>query len=157
MITPDGKITANFSLREMIHSETAAKQGIQNVPNLKHTDNLTALCENVLQPLRDKLGVSIKVSSGFRCDELNKLVGGAPTSQHRFGEAADISAAGMTTQDLFDFILASGIEYDQVIQEFGQWVHISYRRTGKNRNVALIATWRKNGTVKYTRLNNKQK
>jgi zinc D-Ala-D-Ala carboxypeptidase len=56
MITPDGQITPNFSLREMIHSDTAVKQGIQNVPNLKHTDNLTALCENVLQPLRD-LGV----------------------------------------------------------------------------------------------------
>lgn len=157
MITPDGQITPNFSLREMIHSDTAVRQGIQNVPNLKHTYNLTALCKKVLQPLRDKLGVSVKVTSGFRCDELNKLVGGAPTSQHRFGEAADISAAGMTTQQLFDFILTSGIEYDQVIQEFDTWVHVSYRRTGKNRNAALIATWRKNGTVKYTRLNNNKK
>lgn len=157
MITPDGQITKHFSLREMIHSDIAAKQGIRNVPNMEHTDNLTALCKNVLQPLRDKLGVKIKVSSGFRCDELNKLVGGAPTSQHRYGQAADINADGYTANELFHLILLSGIEFDQLIEEFGEWVHISYRRTGKNRNVAMLATWRKNGTKKYTRLNNNKK
>jgi hypothetical protein len=159
MLTSDGQITTNFSLREMIHSDIAVRYGIQNVPNGKHLDALIALCENVLQPLRDKLGVPVRVSSGFRCRALNshKEVGGAPNSQHLRGEAADIHAKGYTPQQLFDFILASGIVFDQVIQEFDSWVHISYTTRRKNRQSAVIATRRKNGSAKYTRLNNTNK
>ena len=151
MITPDGKITANFSLREMIHSDTAVKHGIRNVPNGKHLDNIISLCENVLQPLRDKLGVPVRISSGFRCRALNKAVGGAADSQHTKGEAADIHAQGYTAQQLFDFILSSGIVYDQLIQEFDEWVHISYKREGENRNEALLAT-KKDGQTIFTKL-----
>ena len=159
MLTPDGMITKNFSLREMIHSDIAARDGILNVPNGKHLDALTALCENVLQPLRDQLGVPVRISSGFRGRALNshKEVGGAPNSQHLRGEAADIHAKGYTPQQLFEFILASGIVFDQVIQEFDGWVHISYTTRRKNRQSAIIATRRKDGSAKYTRLNNNKK
>jgi hypothetical protein len=152
-------ITKNFSLREMIHSDIAARDGILNVPNGKHLDALTALCENVLQPLRDQLGVPVRISSGFRGRALNshKEVGGAPNSQHLRGEAADIHAKGYTPQQLFEFILASGIVFDQVIQEFDGWVHISYTTRRKNRQSAIIATRRKDGSAKYTRLNNNKK
>ena len=152
-------ITANFSLREMIHSDIAAREGIENVPNEKQLDALTALCENVLQPLRDKLGVPVRVSSGFRGRALNshKEVRGAPNSQHLRGEAADIHAKGYTPQQLFEFILASGIVFDQVIQEFDGWVHISYTTRRKNRQSAIIATRRKDGSAKYTTLNNTNK
>jgi hypothetical protein len=150
-------ITKNFSLREMIHSDIAVRDGIQNVPNGKHLDALIALCENVLQPLRDKLGVPVRVSSGFRCVALNRVVGGAPNSQHLRGEAADIHAKGYTANELFHLILLSGIEFDQVIEEFGEWVHISYTKRRKNRQSAIIATRRKDGSAKYTRLNNNKK
>jgi hypothetical protein len=157
MLTPDGQITKDFSLRKMIHSDTATRRGIQNIPNEKQTNALTALCENVLQPLCDKLGVSIRVSSGFRCVALNRVVGGAPNSQHLRGEAADIHAKGYTANELFHLILLSGIEFDQVIEEFGEWVHISYTTRRKNRQSAIIATRRKDGSAKYTRLNNNKK
>jgi hypothetical protein len=152
-------ITANFSLREMIHSDIAAREGIENVPNEKQLAALTALCKNVLQPLRDKLGVPVRISSGFRCRALNshKEIRGAPNSQHLRGEAADIHAKGYTPQQLFEFILASGIVFDQVIQEFDDWVHISYTTRRKNRQSAIIATRRKDGSAKYTRLNNNKK
>ena len=151
MITPDGKITANFSLREMIHSPTAVSLKIKNVPKGQRLDNLTELCEKVLQPLRDKLNVPIRVSSGFRNKALNAAVGGAPNSQHRKGEAADIHAQGYTAQQLFDFIIKSDIVYDQLIQEFDEWVHISYKREGENRNEALLAT-KKDGQTIFTKL-----
>lgn len=159
MLDPNIMLTKNFSLREMTHSDTAIKFGIVNIPNEKQIGNLTALCENVLQPLRDQLGVPVRVSSGFRCRALNshKAVGGAPNSQHLRGEAADIHAKGYTPQQLFDFIIKSGIVYDQLIQEFDEWVHISYTTKRKNRQSAVIATRRKDGSAKYTRLNNKQK
>lgn len=155
----DIMITANFSLREMIHSDIAAREGIENVPNEKQLAALTALCKNVLQPLRDKLGVPVRISSGFRCRALNshKEIRGAPNSQHLRGEAADIHAKGYTPQQLFEFILASGIVFDQVIQEFDDWVHISYTTRRKNRQSAIIATRRKDGSAKYTRLNNNKK
>ncbi len=154
MLTPDGMITANFSLREMIHSDTAVKHGIRNVPNEKQIGNLKALCENVLQPLRDKLGKPIKVTSGFRCPELNahKDIGGAKNSQHTRGEAADIKVDGYTANELFHLILLSGIVFDQCIEEFGQWVHISFSRWKPNRHQAIIAIRTKSGRVRYTRL-----
>jgi zinc D-Ala-D-Ala carboxypeptidase len=152
MLDSNGQITPNFSLREMIHSDISVRDGILNVPNAKHLDALTALCENVLQPLRNKLGVPVRVSSGFRCRALNshREVGGAPNSQHLRGEAADIHAKGYTPQQLFDFVIASGIVFDQVIQEFDEWVHISYTTRRENRQSAVIATRRKDGSAKYT-------
>lgn len=152
MITPDGQITKNFSLREMIHSDTAVKYGIRNVPNGKHLDNIISLCENVLQPLRDQLGVPVRISSGFRCRALNshKDIGGAVNSQHTKGEAADIHAKGYTPQQLFDFIIKSGIVYDQLIQEFDEWVHISFSRWRPNRQKAIYAIRAKGGRVRYT-------
>jgi len=152
MLTPDGMITENFSLREMIHSDIAVRDGIVNEPNEKELKNLTALCENVLQPLRDKLGVPVRVSSGFRCRALNshKEVGGAANSQHLRAEAADIHAKGYTPQQLFDFIIKSGIVYDQLIQEFDEWVHISFSRWRPNRQKAIYAIRTKSGRVRYT-------
>lgn len=138
----------------MTHSDIAIKFGIVNIPNERQIGNLTALCENVLQPLRDKLGVPVRVSSGFRCRALNshKAVGGAPNSQHLRGEAADIHAKGYTANELFHLILLSGIPFDQVIEEFGDWVHISFSRWKPNRHQAIIAIRTKSGRVRYTRL-----
>lgn len=122
----------NFTISEMLASDTAKLNNIKNVPTLSALENMMKLIFYVLQPLRDKLGKPIIVTSGFRCAALNSLVGGKPTSQHLSGEAADIRVNGCSASTLFEYIKGSGIPYDQCILEYGQWVHISYRH-GKNR------------------------
>jgi hypothetical protein len=124
-------ITKNFSLHELTYSQTAIKNGISNIPTDPEVlENLKTLCEKVLQPLRDGLGCSIRISSGYRSLALNKYVGGAKTSQHNIGQAADIDL-GDKNVDVFNYI-AINLDFDQMIWEFGNdknpdWVHVSYR------------------------------
>lgn len=122
------KLSEHFTLEEMTFSQTAIRKGIDNTPDAVVIRNLTNLCEYILEPIRKGLGKPIHVSSGYRCKELNKAIGGAtnPPSQHVQGRAADISVQGMSTEDLYDWIKHSGIIFDQLIEEFGAWVHISY-------------------------------
>ena len=127
----------NFTLEEMCRSDIAKQNKIKNEPCLEYCDNLLLLITNVLQPLRDKLGKPIKVTSGYRCEKLNKMIpGSAQYSQHMLGQAADIQVNGCSTKDLFDYIKKSGIEYDQLINEYDRWVHVSYR-PGYNRRQAF--------------------
>ena len=122
----------NFTISELIKSDVAIKNNINNMPDLKSLDNLLNLIFYVLQPLRDKLKKPIIISSGFRCAHVNQLVGGAINSQHLCGKAADFKVSGMTIQQTIDFIKKSGIEYDQLINEYDRWVHISFSK-GNNR------------------------
>lgn len=127
------QISKNFSLEELTFSTTAARRGINNTPDAKVTERLTRLCKDVLQPLREAYGAPIVVSSGYRCPALNKAVGGANTSQHLSGEAADIRAISDLPADnkrLFDCakrLVDSGkIKVGQLIDEYEyNWVHIS--------------------------------
>ena len=134
------QLTENFTLEELIQSATAEAKGIKNVPNSAELSNLKAVAK-LLQSIRNKYGKPIKVSSGFRCKQLNKAVGGSATSQHLSGEAADIKATGKgcTNAALFKCIkgmIESGeIRVGQLIWEYGtqtnpQWVHVSlpYRK-----------------------------
>lgn len=130
----------NFKISELIHSDTAIKHNIRNIPDINSVDCMLDLIYYVLQPLRDKLAKPIIIASGFRNAEVNKLVGGAPNSQHLKGQAADLVVNGMTPQELFTFIInsESHISYDQAIWEKDKnCVHISYAK-GKNRHEALI-------------------
>jgi len=121
------KITNNFSLSEFEYSDTAKKMGIDNSPTGIAISNITVLCVRLLQPLRDKIGKPMEVSSGYRCADLNKAVGGSTTSQHTKGQAADIKVQGMTPKMLKDFILKTGLEFDQLITyKNKKIVHISY-------------------------------
>lgn len=128
----------NFTMSELIHSDTAIKNNINNMPDINSLDCMLELIFNVLQPIRDKIKKPIIISSGYRNHEVNKLVGGAvdkngnPTSQHCKGQAADFTIKGMSINSIIDFIKKSGIEYDQLINEYDKWVHISYNK-GKNR------------------------
>jgi hypothetical protein len=103
--------------------------------------NLNWLCLKVLDPLRDKIGKPITISSGYRSQALNAVVGGVGNSQHSLGQAADILVTGMSVKDAFDFIVKkTAIPFDQVIYEFGQWIHISYDHSrAKQRGEKLIA------------------
>jgi hypothetical protein len=122
----------NFSISELIHSDNAIKAGIDNTPNIAQIDNLLNLIFYCLQPLRDKLNKPMIITSGFRNKKVNALANGKPNSQHSKGQAADFVVKGMTPNQIIDFIVKSGIEYDQLINEYNKWVHISFNK-GKNR------------------------
>jgi uncharacterized protein YcbK (DUF882 family) len=132
-------LSKHVTMEEFCYSPTAIKKGINNSMGLIAINKAIQLCENVFEPLRKHLNASIKISSGFRCEQLNKLIGGASGSQHTKGEAFDLE---LTDRKLFDWILKN-LEFDQAIYEFGNdahanWFHISYRK-GNNRKQALRA------------------
>lgn len=127
-------LSENFTLAEMLRSANASKMGYkeQFTPSKEVVENLTELCTHILQPLRNHIGQSIFIGSGYRCERLNKAVKGAKNSQHLAGQAADLQATGkMSNRKLFDTILDLELPFDQLIWEFGTkeepaWVHVSY-------------------------------
>lgn len=137
----------NFKLSEFCQSATAKAHGIDMTPPAAMKANLEALVVNVLDPLREQLGKPIVVSSGYRPPKLNELVGGAATSQHAMGEAADISVGGMSPKQVCEIIIKLGLPFDQLIMEFGRWTHVSYGP--RNRRQVLTAK-SVNGRTVYT-------
>ena len=150
------KLTKNLSLQEMLKSRTATRLGLSNSPNEEHVRNMQALAENIFQPLRDYFGVPIHISSGYRSEALNKAIGGSKSSQHCKGEAMDIDRDGYSQPDnaqIFEYI-KNNLDFDQMIWEFGtqknpEWVHVSYKRDGKNRAELLVAYKTSYGKTKY--------
>ena len=90
-----------FSISELTHSDTAVSLGIDNTPTAIHRKNLETLVHCVLDPIREAYGSPVMVSSGYRCEALNKKVGGAEHSFHRYGMAADIYAKDGDLQRLW--------------------------------------------------------
>lgn len=119
-------LSKDFFLHEFTSSQTAARMGREVVAEESIVEALTVLCSKVLQPLRDSIGVTISITSGYRPLWLNTLVGGSATSQHVYGEAADIKAAGHTPLQLCQEIVRLDLPFDQLILEFDQWTHVSY-------------------------------
>lgn len=130
-----GTISENFSYREFERSETAARKGIINIINtVQVRDSIKALVDKVLQPLRTAWGKPLVINSGYRCPELNREVGGVPTSQHIKGEAADVAcddpyALARLVRDL-------ALPYDQMIL-YPTFVHFSHRLEGEQRGQIL--------------------
>lgn len=124
----------NFTMSELIHSETAEKYNILNIPDKKALDNMLLLIVDCLQPIRNYINKPMIISSGYRSVRLNShpSINGKPNSQHLTGQAADFTIKGMTPKQIIDKIIASGIEYDQLINEHNIWVHVSYNK-GHNR------------------------
>lgn len=127
------RLSKNFTLDEMLESQTARRYNIaeQFNPPKEVVDNLEALCKYILQPLRDAIGVSINISSGYRSPMTNAKVGGVPTSQHQKGQAADIQCPSLGNAALFNKIREMKLPFDQLIWEYGTndnpaWVHVSY-------------------------------
>lgn len=139
-----GTITKNFSYREFEVTDYESLSTRNVITTFSVRDSVKALVENVLQPLRDEWGKPLFINSGYRCRELNALVGGAPTSQHVKGEAADICPFGKrngtgdlgVVHDLAKKVKEMGLPYDQMIL-YPSFVHISHRLNGKQRGMIL--------------------
>lgn len=128
-----------FTIDELCRSEKARQLGIKNIPTNDIVDSLSDLVENVLDPARTKFGKPIIVNSGYRCPELNKAIGGAPTSQHVKGEAADITAGNKENNKCLFEIIRDNLQYDQLINEHDfSWVHVSYCKDRNRKQVLAI-------------------
>ena len=147
------KLSPNFSLAEMIKSDTALRLDMDNTPGDEEIANMTVLAENVLQKVRDHFGKGVKVNSGFRHPDVNAKVGGSKTSDHCKGMAADIEIPGVANADLAQWIV-DNCDFRQVILEFytpgipdSGWVHVSYV-PGDNKKQVLTAM-KENGKTVY--------
>ena len=146
------KLSTNFSVAELSKSEAATRQGLDNTPSMEVIDCLQALVDNVLQPLRDKLG-PIVVTSGYRSPAVNKAIGGSATSDHCKGQAADIEVLNMDNKALAEYI-RDNMKFTQLILEFYRkgvpdsgWVHVSYN--AKNLKNQVLTAVKVDGKTVY--------
>ena len=145
-------LTRNFTLSELIKSDTAIRKGINNNPNAEQIEKLKALCENILQPVRDHFG-RVKITSGFRSVELCLAINSSANSQHARAEAADFECPGVDNAELADWIKRE-LPYDQLILEFytpgepnSGWIHCSY--TEGTPRASFLHAFRSEGKTKY--------
>ena len=148
------KLSQNFSLKELIRSQTAIRNGIENTPNQEQLVCLTALANCVLQPIRETHGI-VNINSGLRVLELNRKIGSGDNSQHVLGQAADLECPSIDNLKLAKWI-QSNIKFDQLILEYYEsgdptsgWIHCSYNNSGENRGRVLTAS-RVDGKTHYT-------
>lgn len=136
------QLSENFTLNELLRSDTANRLKVveQYTPSQAVIENLRKLSVNILQPIRNALGKSIRVTSGFRCKRLNGLIGGARNSQHTEGKAADIEVDGMTNEELMKFIINLNLPFDQLISEYepNGWIHISFDEKRNRKQILNI-------------------
>lgn len=146
-------ISPHISHKEGVHSNTATRRNIENIPDYQELMSMKKVAKMVFEPLRSFFGKPIRINSFFRSVKLNAAIGGSSSSQHCKGEAIDIDAmCGVTNADLFNYIKRY-LDFDQLIWEFGtdeepDWVHVSYKYNGENRKQvkkAIIS----NGRQKY--------
>ena len=145
-------LSRNFTLQELIKSDTAIRLDINNNPNSGQIEKLKLLCENILQPVRDHFG-RVKVTSGFRSEALCIKIGSSVNSQHAKAEAADFECMGTDNAELADWIY-NNLEFDQLILEFytpgepnSGWIHCSYIPEGSR--AQFLHAYRKEGKTKY--------
>jgi hypothetical protein len=139
------QVTKNFTLAELLHSNTAVRKGIKNIPTTDHQANLITACHALFQPMRDALDKSVLISSGYRSIAVNNAVGGSKSSAHCVGYAIDfISPTFGTPKEIAQFLakelVKREIKFDQIILEFNEWVHIGYKsQKGEQRGQVLTA------------------
>ena len=136
-------ISPNITLKEATYSDTAIRKGINNLPSDDQLQNMVQLAENIFEPLRKGLGNhTIRISSFFRCEELNSAIGGAKNSQHVLGQAMDIDNANPSNREIFEYI-KDNLLFDQLIMEFPDanmhpsWVHVSYTKINNRKNILV--------------------
>ncbi len=147
-------ISKHITYKEATRSVTALRLGIKNVPNEYELQNMELIAEKVFEPLRRAVNGPIKINSFFRCEELNKAIGGSSKSQHCQGRAIDIDDVyGYVSNSYMYYYIKDNLDFDQLIWEFGtdtepDWVHVSYVDSDSNRKRCLLA-YKENGKTKY--------
>jgi hypothetical protein len=153
------KISEHISYKEATRSVTALRLGIDNTPNEYQLQNMEIIAKNVFEPLRKAVGGAIKINSFFRCEDLNKAIGGSSRSQHCQGRAMDLDDTyGYWTNAEMYYYIKNNLDFDQIIWEFGtdenpDWVHVSYVDADSNRKRCLKAI-KENGKTKYIDITN---
>ncbi|MCW5141053.1 D-Ala-D-Ala carboxypeptidase family metallohydrolase [Burkholderia cenocepacia] len=145
------QLTQNFTLEEFTGSDVARDKGIDNTAPPAIVVNLRRLAD-ALEQARALLGSSpIKITSGYRCPALNRAVGGVPNSAHAQGLAADFVCAGFGTPvNVARRLAASDLPFDQVINEFGRWVHIGLAADGAAPRRQVLTARKVDGRTTYT-------
>ena len=145
-------LSRNFTLQELIKSDTAIRKGIDNNPNADQIEKLKRLCENVLQPVRDQFG-RVKVTSGFRSPELCLAIGSSINSQHTKAEAADFECVGVDNAEVADWVYRN-CQTDQLILEYytpgepnSGWIHASWVEF--NPRAQYLRAYREDKKTKY--------
>ncbi len=154
------KISEHISYKEATRSVTALRLEIDNTPNEYQLQNMEIIAKNVFEPLRKAVGGAIKINSFFRCEDLNKAIGGSSKSQHCQGRAIDIddNYGYMSNNDMYKYI-KENLDFDQLIFEFpdengnASWIHVSYVDADSNRKRCLKAI-KENGKTKYIDITN---
>jgi uncharacterized protein YcbK (DUF882 family) len=133
-------ISKHITLQEATESATALRMGINNVPNEVELEAMKYVSENLFEPIREWYNKPIKINSFYRCLALNKAVNGSKTSGHVLGNSIDISGGNKAeNKKIFDFIKTSGLNYDQVINEYDYtWVHISLKKDKNRKQILAI-------------------
>ena len=146
------RLSKNFTLQEFTKSQTAIRNGIDNTPSQEHLENAKFLFDKVVQPVRDKFGVTV-INSGYRGPALNQAVGGSSNSQHCKGEAVDIECPGTSNYDVASWI-RENLDFDQLIPEFytpgipdSGWVHVSCKQLDNRKSV--LTAMKENGKTVY--------
>jgi zinc D-Ala-D-Ala carboxypeptidase len=153
------RISKHITYKEATRSATALRLGIENVPNQYELQNMEMVAKHVFEPLRKAVDAPIKINSFFRCEELNKAIGGSTKSQHCQGRAIDIDDVyGSVSNAFMYYYIKDNLDFDQLIWEFGtdhnpDWVHVSYVDADSNRKRCLKAV-RENGKTKYIDITN---
>ena len=153
------KISKHITYKEGTRSVTALRLGIENVPNDYELQNMELIAEKVFEPLRQAVNGPIKINSFFRCEKLNKAIGGSSRSQHCQGRAIDIDDVyGYVSNSYMYYYIKDNLDFDQLIWEFGtdtepDWVHVSYVDSETNRKRCLLA-YKEDGKTKYKDISN---
>lgn len=148
----DSQLSENFWLREFLVSQMATRMGMDIIPTTSQVYEANRLCNNVLEPLRAALGRPIVILSGIRPHWLNVAVGGAVNSAHLYGRAADINVVGYRPLEVVAALQTMDLPVDQVIEEFGRWVHIGIAPHGVNPRREFLRAYRVGEVTQYARL-----
>lgn len=128
----------NFSISELVYSKIAAKNNINNMPDVNSLDNMLELIFYCLQPIRDLINKPMIITSGFRSKKLNDLIQGQKKSHHIIGCAADFVIYGLEPSIIIDIIKKSDISFNQLINEHDKWVHVSYIKNNNKNQVLYL-------------------
>jgi hypothetical protein len=142
------RLSAHFTLAELTASNTAARKGIPNIAPPEIVDTLTLTADR-MEKVRALLGNKpIRILSGYRSPAVNKAVGGSKNSAHMTGHAIDFTCDGFgTPAQVAKFLSLHLTAYDQIIEEFGEWVHIGF---GPGRRMQLLTARKVGGRTRYT-------